>query len=156
MAESDPELYQTKLSDGRLFGEAILTPTHLYVNLVRDMQAAGLDLHYMVNVTGHGWRKLMRANADFTYIIDAVPAVPTEFTYMQQVSGTDDTEMYGNFNMGAGFAVYLPDDQADKVIEIAAANGLKSMRAGHVETGAKQVVIRPKNITFSAETLEVR
>lgn len=156
LAEKDPQLLSTTLSDGRRFGEAILSPTHLYVNLVRDLQAAQLNLHYMVNITGHGWRKIMRANAEFTYVIDALPAVQPEFSLMQELSGTSDEEMYGNFNMGAGFAVFLPANEAAKVVEAAAAHNLKAVIAGRVESGTKKVVINPKNITFESDTLEVR
>lgn len=156
MAEKYPAIYETKLSDGRLFGEAILSPTHLYVNLVRDLQAANLDLHYMVNITGHGWRKIMRANAEFSYVIDKIPDVPAEFTFMQDQSGTSDEEMYGNFNMGAGFAMFLPAGQAEKAVQTAASRDFKAIIAGRVQEGAKQVVIKPKNITFTGDTLEVR
>lgn len=156
LAEKDPAIYQAKLTDGRSFGEAILTPTHLYVELVRSLQAAKLDIHYMVNVTGHGWRKLMRAVKPFTYQISHVPEPPAEFTFMQEQSGADDKEMYGNFNMGAGFAIYLPKDQAQEVVDIAAKQNLKAWIAGEVQAGPKQVVIEPKNITFAGDSLEVR
>jgi phosphoribosylformylglycinamidine cyclo-ligase len=154
--EQNPELYKTELSDGRLFGEAILTPTHIYVSLVRSVLEAGIVPHYMVNVTGHGWRKLMRANASFTYKIDHILPAQPEFLHMQKESGVDDAEMYGNFNMGVGFAFFVAPDQADEVIALAAANGVKAIRGGTVIPGEKQVIIKPKNITFSAETLEVR
>jgi len=156
LAESNPDIYASELSDGRTFGEAILTPTHLYVNLVRDLQAAGLDLHYMVNVTGHGWRKLMRATEPFSYVIETLPPVPAEFSFMQAQSGTDDQEMYRNFNMGAGFAIYLPAEQAEQVINIAAKHELQAWNAGRVEAGAKQVVIKPKDIMLAGDSLEVR
>lgn len=156
MAEDTPGIYETKLSDGRMFGEAILAPTHLYVTFVRELMEAKLDLHYMVNITGHGWRKLMRATQEFSYIIDAIPEPQPEFTFMQQHTGTADAEMWGNFNMGAGFAVYVPQAEAQKVVDIAAAQGLKALIAGKVQTGQKQVVITPKNITFTEETLGVR
>lgn len=156
LAAKSPDIYQAELSDGRTFGEAILSPTHLYVDLVRDLLEAGLELHYMVNITGHGWRKLMRATAQFSYLIDKIPPAPAEFGFMQEQSGADEQEMYGNFNMGAGFAVYVPAEQAEKVVEIAAAQQLKAWVAGRVETGPKRVVIEPKGITFDGETLEVR
>jgi phosphoribosylformylglycinamidine cyclo-ligase len=156
LAEENPGLYQQKLPDGRLFGEAILTPTHLYVKLVRDILAAQLDVHYMVNITGHGWRKLMRAQADFTYRFDKIMPVQPEFDLIQELSGMDDQEMYATFNMGAGFAIFLPEEEAAKVVEIAADQGFKAIIAGRVEQGEKQVIIEPKNITFGSETLEVR
>ena len=156
LADKNPDIYKTELSDGQTFGEAILSPTHLYVDLVRALMEAGLDLHYMVNITGHGWRKLMRATTPFSYVIKELPPVPAEFGFMQEQSGADDKEMYGNFNMGAGFAVYLPPAEAQQVVDIAAANGLKAWVAGTVEAGSKQVVIEPKNITFAGDSLEVR
>ncbi|HMI09473.1 MAG TPA: AIR synthase-related protein [Candidatus Saccharimonadales bacterium] len=156
LADKDPGLYTTSLSDGRLFGEAILTPTHLYVALVRDIQEAHLDVHYMVNITGHGWRKLMRATQKFSYVIDKELDVPPEFLLMQELSGASDTEMYGNFNMGAGFAIYLSQNDAKKVVEIAGGLGLKAIIAGKVEDGPSQVTVKSKNITFSGDTLEVR
>jgi phosphoribosylformylglycinamidine cyclo-ligase len=156
MAADTPGVYEEKLSDGRMFGEAILTPTHLYVEFVRALQAAGVDLHYMVNITGHGWRKLMRATKDFRYVIDTIPTPQAEFLLMQAKTGTSDEEMWGNFNMGAGFAVYVPAADAQQVVDTAAKQGLKALIAGSVEDGPKQVVIKPKNITFNGDTLEVR
>lgn len=156
LAERDPDIYKQQLSDGRSFGEALLAPTHLYVALIRSLLEANLDIHYMVNITGHGWRKLMRATAEFSYVINELPPVPAEFDFMQEQAGADDTEMYGNFNMGAGFAVYVPASQASKVVELAAAQNLKAWVAGTVEEGPKQVIIKPKDITFSGNTLEVR
>jgi phosphoribosylformylglycinamidine cyclo-ligase len=156
LAEANPDIYKTVLSDGRSFGEAILSPTHLYVALVRSLLEAKLDLHYMVNVTGHGWRKLMRATKPFSYTIDVVPPVPAEFTFMQEQAGASDQEMYGNFNMGAGFAVYLPAGQAQQVVDIAASHNLQAWIAGTVADGPKQVSIPSKNITFTEDTLEVR
>jgi phosphoribosylformylglycinamidine cyclo-ligase len=64
--------------------------------------------------------------------------------------------MYGNYNMGAGYAVYVPAEQAARVVEVAAQSGLQAWVAGRVEAGPKQVVIEPLNITFAADSLEVR
>ncbi len=150
------EGYATKLSDGRMYGEALLTPTPIYVPIVRALQQASVDAHYMVNITGHGWRKLMRATKDFSYVIDAVPDVPTEFTFIQQQAGISDQEMYGNFNMGAGYAIYVAEADAQKVVDIATGEGFSALIAGTVTDGPKQVTIIPKDITFSGDTLEVR
>lgn len=156
LADKSPGIYQKKLSDGRTFGEALLTPTHLYVSLVRDLLEAKLDIHYMVNVTGHGWRKLMRATQEFTYKINEVMEPPAEFLFMQKQAGVSDEEMYGNFNMGAGFAVYLPSSEAERVVQSADRHGLKALIAGTVEAGPKRVIISPKNITFEGDSLGVR
>ncbi len=157
LAAQLPGSYQTKLADGTSLGETALIPTHIYAPLVRALQDADVDVHYLSNITGHGWRKLMRAEVDdFSYIMTEMPPVPEIFKFIAEQAGNDETEMYGNYNMGAGYAVYIPADQAGQVKEIALGLGLQAWIAGRVETGPKQVVIKPKNITFAGETLEVR
>ncbi len=156
IAESLPEKYATKLPDNSTFGETLLTPTHIYVQLIKDLFDANLDIHYMVNITGHGWRKLMRADRQFTYQITQTPPIPQVFNFIQEHSGNSDEEMYGTFNMGAGFAVMLPADQVEKVQKIAHENNLKSYLAGVIEQGEKQVIIKPKDVTFKGETLNLR
>ena len=157
IASKLPDGYSTLLSDGSLYGESLLTPTHIYAKLIQDLFEQHIDIHYMVNITGHGWRKLMRANRDFTYVINEIPKPQPVFKFIQEQSGNDDREMYGNFNMGAGFAIYLPEKDSDKASRIAHQNhGLKTLKAGHVEKGQKQVAIRPKNIVFEGKSLGVR
>ncbi|TSC89379.1 MAG: phosphoribosylformylglycinamidine cyclo-ligase [Microgenomates group bacterium Gr01-1014_5] len=157
IASKLPDGYATPLPGGISYGESILAPTHIYAGLVRDLFEAEIDIHYMVNITGHGWRKLMRATRDLSYVIDQIPEPQPVFGFIQKHSGNDDTEMYGNFNMGAGFAIFLPEKAVGLAQQIAVENhSLSSLRAGCVEEGQKQVVIRPKNVIFKGETLGVR
>jgi phosphoribosylformylglycinamidine cyclo-ligase len=156
IAEQLPEGYQTKLPSGVSLGEAALAPTHIYSQLVQALQSADLDIHYLSNITGHGWRKLMRAEQEFSYVITDSPPVHEIFNFIAEQANNDPKEMYGNYNMGAGYAVYLPLEQADHTVEIAESCGLKAWAAGRVEAGPKKVVIETKNITFESDTLEVR
>lgn len=156
IAEELPEGYQTKMADGEEFGKAALQPSHIYASLVLALQAAGVDIHYLSNITGHGWRKLMRAEVEFSYLINELPPAQEIFNFIAEQAGNDETEMYGNYNMGAGYAVYVPADQAQKVVDTASEQNLKAWIAGEVQVGPKQVVIKPKNITFASEALEVR
>jgi len=151
------EGYATELRDGSTYGEALLTPTHIYANLVRDLFEQGIDIHYMVNITGHGWRKIMRATQDFTYIIKKIPDAHRVFEFIQDHSGNNDKEMYGNFNMGAGFVIFLPERDIAKAIEVARSNhSMHALDAGYVQEGEKQVIIQPKNLIYSGESLKVR
>ncbi len=150
-----PERYQTKIN-GTTFGEALLIPSHIYAKFVQDLFEQNIEIHYMVHITGHGWRKLMRANKDYTYEIENIPTPQPLFDFIQKNSEFSDEEMYATFNMGAGFAVYVPNEIADKVIEIASLNNFKAWRGGVVKSGPKQVIIKSKNITYGAESLEVR
>lgn len=151
-----PEGYLTKLSDGRTYGEALLDPTHIYVGLVEDCFDRGVNIHYASNITGHGWRKLMRSTQSFTYTIEQLPTQLPIFDFIQKHGPVDDREAYGNLNMGAGFALYVSETDAPKVLEVAQNLGLKALVAGYIEAGEKQVIIKPKDLVYKADTLAVR
>ena len=148
--------YRAKLSDGRLYGDALLDPTVLYSPITEALFAAGIIPHYCANITGHGWRKLMRHPATFTYRFHTVPPVPPVLNYLQQAARMNDAEAYGTFNMGAGFALFVPAAQAEKTASVAAANGCAAWVAGTVEAGPKQVVIEPRGVTFTDADLHLR
>lgn len=151
-----PEGYLTKLSDGRTYGETLLDPTHIFVGLVEDCLNIGVKIHYAVNITGHGWRKFMRATQPFAYVIETLPTQLPIFDFLQRHGPVDDQEAYGNLNMGAGFALYVTEAQATQVIDVARKLGLRAFVAGHIEDGDKKVVIKPKSLEYAGETLAVR
>ena len=156
IAEKLPDGYLTTLPDGRTYGEALLDPTHIYVGLVEDCLEADVNIHYAVNVTGHGWRKLMRAPQPLTYVIEELPTQLPIFDFIQQHGPVDDEEAYGNLNMGAGFALYVEEADVDKVITAAQNLGLKALAAGYIDDGDKKVVIQPTGLVYAGETLAVR
>jgi phosphoribosylformylglycinamidine cyclo-ligase len=108
-----PRGFQTPMLTGKTFGDALLHPTAIYVPVIEEIQNAGIRVHYAVNITGHGWRKLMRAPKPFAYVVDQLPAPHPVFRFIQEQGQIADEEMYGNFNMGAGFALYVRQDDAD-------------------------------------------
>ena len=152
-----PNGYLTKLGDGRLYGEALLDPTMIYVPLVEDCFHEGVDIHYAVNITGHGWRKLMRATQPFAYVIDHIPVPHPVFYFIQERGPVDDKEAYANLNMGAGFALYVRESDVRKVIAIAHSLGMSASRAGAIESSkVKRVIIHPLGLEYLGSTLGVR
>jgi phosphoribosylformylglycinamidine cyclo-ligase len=157
IAEKVPKGYLTKLSDGRIYGEALLDPTLIYVPLVEDCFNEGIEIHYAVNITGHGWRKLMRATQPFAYILDNIPVPHPVFSFIQGFGPVDDKEAYANLNMGAGFALYVRESDVRKVLAIASRLGMSGLRAGHIESSKmKKVIIHPLGLEYLGSTLRVR
>ncbi len=156
IAETLPEGYAARIGDGRTYGEALLTPTHLYARLVADVYEAGADVHYLANITGHGWRKLMRARRDLRYRMTDVPSAGALFDFLVESGEIDTAEAYGNLNMGAGFAVYVPEAGVQTVLNVAARHGIGAWAAGVVEEGAREVVMEPLAVRFGGESLGVR
>ncbi len=156
IAKKLPNGYQTLLSDGRMYGEALLDPTHIYVKFIEECIKRKVNIHYSVNITGHGWRKLMRSPESFSYVIDELPNQLPIFDFIQKNGPVSDKEAYGNLNMGAGFALFVPQSEIPK---IPYDSNFKFRRyiAGYVEkSNVKKVVIQPKNLEYRSETLAVR
>lgn len=156
LAEELPAGFATKLANGEMFGEAILKPTLIYSRLIQDLLSSGVDIHYMVNITGHGWRKLMRAKKAFSYVIDKLPKISGIFAFIQRHSGLSDKEMYATFNMGAGFAIFVRPQDSERVLSITKKHKINAWIAGRVEKGEKKVIIEPLNIDYRNDELKIR
>ncbi len=156
LAETLPGGYGTPIDDGRPFGEAVLDPTALYVPVTEALFAAGVVPHYCANVTGHGWRKLMRHRAELTYRIEQLPAVPPVLRFLAREAGLDAREAYGTFNMGAGFALFVAADMAERTVAVARAAGVEAVVAGKVEQGPKRVLIEPLGVEYAGASLDLR
>jgi phosphoribosylformylglycinamidine cyclo-ligase len=156
IASELPEGYRTPIADGRTYGEALLDPTPQYAPLIESLQNAGVPLHYAAHITGHGWRKLMRASRELTYRIVQIPGVPPVLSFLQQKAGLSTEEAYGTLNMGAGFAVYVPAAALEATLRVGKDSGFELLHAGVVEAGPQRVIIEPLGITFAGTSLQVR
>lgn len=158
LAERLPLGYSTPVpgAHGQTFGEALLAPTVLYPPVTEALAAEGIVPHYSANVTGHGWRKLMRHTKRLTYKVDTLPDVPPVLAFMKKECGLDDREAYGTLNMGAGFALFVRADQAERAAQVAERAGVRAWVAGTVEEGPKRVVIVPLGVEYGEEELTVR
>jgi phosphoribosylformylglycinamidine cyclo-ligase len=156
LAERLPQGYLTEVAPGLGYGEALLAPTTLYSPVTEALWAAGVAVHYAVNVTGHGWRKLLRHPGDFTYRVHAVPPVPPVLRFIQQQAHQDDAEAYGTLNMGAGFALFVAPEDAARTVQVAQTCGVPAWVAGHVEVGAKRLLIEPLGVEFAGDALQLR
>ena len=156
LAERLPNGYQTDIGNGDTFGAALLAPTTLYAPVTEALAKAGVTVNYCVNVTGHGWRKLLRHTSKLTYRIHTVPPLPPVLAFMQTEAKLENAEAYGTLNMGAGFAFFVSATQAKKTVAIARECGIDAWVAGAVEAGPKQVIIEPIGVTYSADDLKLR
>lgn len=154
IADKLPDGYLTKLDDGRQYGEALLDPTRIYVPDVEAVLNAGIRIHYTANITGHGWRKIMRAVEPFVYVIEELPEPQPVFRFISENGSVTLREMYGNYNMGVGFALYVDPADAKQVVELVP----DSFVAGYVQKcgDEKKVVIGTLGLEYDGSTLAVR
>ena len=118
-------------------GEALLEPTRIYTYLLDAL--ANREVHAAAHVTGGGWTNLERMG-DFRYdVTDPLPAQDV-FGFVQDVGNVSDEEMYRTFNMGTGFVVALPEDEAASLV--GETDGEVIGRVEEVAEGEEEVAIR--------------
>ncbi|MFT4031857.1 MAG: AIR synthase-related protein [Siphonobacter sp.] len=113
-------------------GQLILSPTRTYAPIVKALLQE-IRPHGLVHCSGGAQTKVLHFIDNLHVIKDNLFPLPPLFRLIQQESGTSWAEMYKVFNMGHRLEVYLPEDQAKRVIEIAHSFGVDAQIIGRVE-----------------------
>jgi phosphoribosylformylglycinamidine cyclo-ligase len=108
----------TPWDGGLTWGEALLTPTRIYVKPILDLLASGVQVRGLAHVTGGGVTKLSRLTRKYEFLLDSPLKPPPVFTALQKLGAVETKEMYRTFNMGMGFACIVPDRQADDALRV--------------------------------------
>jgi len=156
LVERLPEGYLTRMQDGNLYGEALLAPTALYAPVTEALWSAGVPVKYAANITGHGWRKLMRHPKPLAYRVHTLPPVPAVLQFIQNQAQMGAEDAYGTLNMGAGFALFVAAKDAQRCVATARACGIAAWAAGEVEAGNKCLLIDPLGLRFDGQALQLR
>ena len=134
----------TKVDElGGTLGEALLTPTRIYVKAVEDLLAP-YGVKGMSHVTGGGFYdniprlipEGLCAKVD-TAAIDTLPI----FKFIQEAGNITDEAMYSTFNMGIGLVSALPADQADGFVQALKDKGEKPVVLGEVVRGDEKIIL---------------
>jgi phosphoribosylformylglycinamidine cyclo-ligase len=147
--------YGTPLPSGRSFGEALLDRSVIYAGLVRALLHAGVEVHYLSHITGHGLLKLMRPARELTYRITALPDVHEVLSFLAEQADMSPRAAYSTFNMGCGFAVYCAPGAGAEVVRLAREGGLEACAAGVVEAGPRRVILEPVEVLFESSDLDL-
>lgn len=155
VAESLNDGYATKFSSGKMYGEEILQPSNIYARLVQSLLDV-VDVHYIVNITGHGLRKIMRARQNYSYILEEIFEPQEVFKFIQESAQLSDYEMYQTYNMGMDYALFLGEKDVNTALQIIKKHRFNGIDAGYVDKGPRRIEIKPKNITYDSQTYKIR
>lgn len=150
-----PEGYKTPVG-GSTFGELLLQKTQIYVPFIRECQVRGVKLHYSSHISGHGWAKVLRSKKEVRYRIKAVPNPQPVFGAIQSLLGYSPRQMYGAYNMGCGFCLFVDDFSVPKLKEIGKQHGIPVYDVGVIERGPRSVIIEPLKIEFGSQDVDIR
>jgi phosphoribosylformylglycinamidine cyclo-ligase len=102
---------------GKSIGMELLTPTEIYVRKVLDI-VDKCKVHGMIDVTGGGLRNFLRLRKGIGISIDDPLPVPPVFNVLEDLGSIEREEMYQTFNMGMGFALVCPPEDARKAVSL--------------------------------------
>ena len=122
---------------GTTLGEALLTPTKIYVKPMLEAAAAG-GVKSVSHITGGGfYENIPRALPKGLFAAiekKAVPVLPV-FEMIEKAGKIPERDMYNTFNMGVGLCIIAEKTAADKVIGVFRAHGEKAFVLGEVREG---------------------
>ncbi|MGN0561310.1 MAG: phosphoribosylformylglycinamidine cyclo-ligase [Candidatus Fimenecus sp.] len=137
----DINIYSDEL--GKTVGEALLTPTKIYVKPVLAL-AEKVKIKAVSHITGGGfYENIPRSLPDgFTAQIDrkALRILPI-FDLLQKTGNIPERDMFNTYNMGVGMSLVMDSDKADEALQILKANGEDAYLIGEITKSDAGVVI---------------
>ena len=124
MTKESLETYYDEL--GMTLGECLLTPTRIYVKMMKSIKNAGVKVKGCSHITGGGFYENMpRAIPEGlgVHISYADVRVPEIFRMIMEEGRISVRDMYNTFNMGVGMTVTVHPEDAEEAIRILRENG---------------------------------
>ena len=122
---------------GAPLGEALLTPTYIYVDPVLAAIEAG-GVHGISNITGGGfYENIPRSIPDDLCAVirnDSVRILPV-FDLIQHTGSIPERDMFNTFNMGVGMTLIVSPVTADRILETLREHGSDAYIIGEIEKG---------------------
>ncbi|MCI8433779.1 MAG: phosphoribosylformylglycinamidine cyclo-ligase [Lachnospiraceae bacterium] len=129
---------------GTTLGEALLTPTKIYVKALRSVKDAGVRVKGCSHITGGGFYEnipRMLPEGIRAVVEKGSYEVPAIFRLLQEKGGIQEQMMYNTYNMGLGMLLAVDAADVEKTMEAVRAAGETPCVAGRCEAGEKGVTI---------------
>ena len=125
-------------------GEALITPTRIYVKALKSVKDAGVVIKGCSHITGGGFYEnipRMLPDGIGARINRNSYEVPPVFDLLQKTGNITDQMMYNTYNMGIGMVLCVDPADADKTMQALKAAGEKAYLIGETVAGEKEAVI---------------
>lgn len=129
---------------GQSLGEALLMPTQIYVRPILAAFKSGLTIHGMAHVTGGGFpENLPRCLGEnqSIKIWQNSWEIPPIFHWISQAGQVSLDEMFNTFNLGIGFVILVPPQEAQPALQWFQAYGELAYHLGEVVPGNGELII---------------
>jgi phosphoribosylformylglycinamidine cyclo-ligase len=123
---------------GCTLGEALLTPTKLYVKPVLEL-ISKVKVKGLSHVTGGGFIEnipRMMPEGTKVNINEGTWEILPIFKLLEEKGKVERMSMYNTFNMGIGMVAAVAEEDADKAVEVLESLGEKAYKIGYVSEGS--------------------
>ena len=128
---------------GKTLGEALLTPTKIYVKqALAAVEAA--EVHGISHITGGGFfENIPRCIPDGlgAKIEKAAIRTPAIFKLLQKEGGVDERDMFNTYNMGVGMSLIVSKNSADKAVDVLKTAGEDAYAIGEIKKSEEKITI---------------
>ena len=128
---------------GTTLGEALLTPTVIYVKpVLAALEAA--QVQGISHITGGGfYENIPRAIPDglCAKIEKAAIRTPGIFNLLQRMGDIPEHDMFNTYNMGVGMTMVVSRDTADAAVAALKAGGCDAYAVGEIVSGEEKVTL---------------
>jgi len=120
-------------------GKLVLSPTRTYAPIIKEiLKKYRSQVNGMVHCSGGAQTKILHFIDSLHVIKDNLFEVPPLFKLIQEQSGTDWKEMYQVFNCGHRMELYVPEEIADRIIEISQSFNVDAQIIGRVASSSEK------------------
>ena len=140
MTKESLETYYDEL--GMTLGECLLTPTRIYVKMMKSLKNAGVKVKGASHITGGGFYEnipRMLPDGIRAEINKDSYEIPPIFKLMQEKGGIEEQMMYNTYNMGLGMVLAVDPKEVDAALSAIEAAGDKAYVVGKAIAGEKGV-----------------
>ena len=127
---------------GCTLGEALLTPTRIYVKALKSIKEAGVTVKACSHITGGGFYenvpRMLKEGTRAVIRKDSEP-IPPIFNMLSVDGDIEEHMMYNTFNMGLGMIVAVDEADVDRAMEAIRSAGDDPYVVGRIEAGEKGV-----------------
>ena len=128
---------------GQSLGEALLTPTEIYVKPVLAAIEAS-DVRGISHITGGGfYENIPRSLPDGlgAKIDKAAIRTPVIFRLLQETGSIPERDMFNTYNMGVGMSIIVSKETADKALAALKEKGVEAYVVGEIVKSEDKVTI---------------
>ena len=132
-------------------GKLVLSPTRTYAPVIRAiLEQHRNNIHGMIHCSGGAQTKFLHFLDNLHVVKNNMFPVPPLFKMIKKQSDTSWKEMYQVFNMGHRMELYVEEQVAQQIINIAGSFNLEAQVIGYCEKADKeQLTIKTEHGIFS-------